>query len=487
LRLRPRLAAAVLAAALPLAGAVVWLRTDLERSRVADVLREFAVARMEAGGRERCEADPASFPQPARAPRPPGPTAPSPPVPFGTSTAPPAEPLAPPPLPEDAERTRFWAYGPAFSSANPAAPTLDDSLRAGLLGGADVALRSYEGPTGVGHEALVRMAWSEGPCAFVLVRRTAVGDASGGYSAWWSGVLVAAGVLVSVLVVFEPVVRRIRKLESGVRLSAAGTYESGVDVSGDDEVAALALAFNEAAAEVRTRVETIHAREETLRRFVADTTHDLMTPLTVLQGHLSLLRGAIDSTDDDTKETLRDALREVDYTTSLVANLGAAAKLDAEPDDPEHPVALAQLVERVAARFRPVARALDIELNHAVPEHEVSALGDVVLLEQAVGNLVHNAVRYNRPGGHVTLVLRRDGASFQMQVEDDGPGVPADELERLAERGRRGAAARSRTPGGKGIGLDITRRVCERHGFELAFGASAHGGLSATIRGSLGP
>src|SRR5262249_59522687 len=90
-----------------------------------------------------------------------------------------------------------------------------------------------------------------------------------------------------------PVVARIRRLESGVREVAAGGYAKDVEVRGKDEVAGLARAFNEAGAQVRRHVGEVEAREEALRTFVADTTHDVMIPLTGLHGHLAKVRDPV--------------------------------------------------------------------------------------------------------------------------------------------------------------------------------------------------
>lgn len=110
--------------------------------------------------------------------------------------------------------------------------------------------------------------------------------------------------------------------------------------------------------------------------------------------------------------------------------------------------------------------------------------GDVTLLEQAVSNLVHNAVRYNRRGGHVAVLLEEAApTSFRLRVVDDGPGVPEDQLRRLFERRQRGDEARQRHPDSLGLGLHIAKSVAERHAFALRLGPSEHGGLEATITG----
>ncbi len=104
-----------------------------------------------------------------------------------------------------------------------------------------------------------------------------------------------------------------------------------------------------------------------------------------------------------------------------------------------------------------------------MPEGVVEVLGDVTLLEQAVSNVVHNAVSY--ADANVAVVLETAGTpptGFRLRVLDDGPGIPADELARVTERAYRGVTGRTRRPGGGGLGLAIVKDVLDRHGFTLA-------------------
>jgi signal transduction histidine kinase len=122
-----------------------------------------------------------------------------------------------------------------------------------------------------------------------------------------------------------------------------------------------------------------------------------------------------------------------------------------------------------------------------VPEEGVTVRGDVTLLEQAVSNLVHNAVRYAEPGGHVAVVLERAHAGrFELRVLDDGPGVPEVLLARLGERGFRTDEARTRQPQGTGLGLHIVRDVAARLGLTLQFARGDERGFVATLSGPLG-
>jgi two-component system, OmpR family, sensor histidine kinase BaeS len=108
----------------------------------------------------------------------------------------------------------------------------------------------------------------------------------------------------------------------------------------------------------------------------------------------------------------------------------------------------------------------------------------MTLLEQAVSNVTYNAVRYNRPGGHVALVLEQtDAKGFTLRIMDDGPGIAPEQLSRLVERGYRGDAARTRAPDGQGLGLHIAFRAAELHGYTMTLRASEAGGLEVVFGG----
>jgi signal transduction histidine kinase len=379
-----------------------------------------------------------------------------------------------------------WAYDDRFVSANPAAPPFPPELRAVLEKGTSPAdsVARVDGRRIL--QVAVRMGWTGGPCAIVLGRQEARNDQIAVHDLVAGSLLVGAGLLVAVLLASGPVVARIRRLDARVRRAAAERWSAPIEVEGNDEVADLARAFEAAGAEVRTRIEELERRERTLREFVANTDHDLMIPLTVLQGHLADLRRRAEAGEKADPARVQEAAEEAHYMASLVRNLGVAARLEAgEPSPSREPVDLNALVERVVARHRPVAGPRNIAVEFAVPERPVVTEGDETLLEQAVGNLVHNAVRHNRPGGHVAVTLEepKDAPGrFVLRVADDGPGVPEAELAHLGERGHRAAEARQRSPGGRGLGLHIARTVAERHGMVLSLRNREGGGLEAELR-----
>jgi len=483
-KLRLRLTLTMLAAAAPGVAGIAWARTRIEHRHAVDSLAQIALHRMQNGGREQCERFPETWPAhpdgrplPARAGprRPPRDSAERPPRPV--------DPRAP------EGRIEFFAYRADYGSANPDAPSLHPDLIAGLeaersSAGApwrDASPRVQPGAL----QVAVRMPWAddESPCAIVLARRRDSGPPSLAREFLMGAAVVLVTTLGAVLLAAGPLVHRIRRLARDVRLAAADGYESPVELDGKDEVTELGDAFNAAAAELREHSLALERRERSLRDFVANTTHDVMLPLTVLQGHLVALRGCAAEGSEEAP-LVHDALEESHYMASLVQNLGTAARLEAqEPELRRDSVDLVALAERVVARHRPVAEQKGIAIEPVLPGEPLELPGDVTLLEQALGNVVHNAVRYGRRDGRVLLLLKAQGEGFSLRVIDDGPGIPPEQLERLTDRRWRGDAARSRHPDGSGLGLAISREVALRHGLRLDLRRSEMGGLEVEFVG----
>ena len=180
---------------------------------------------------------------------------------------------------------------------------------------------------------------------------------------------------------------------------------------------------------------------------------------------------------------MTQALEELRYISALMDNMRIEAQLDGTLASGE-PVELGHVLELVLGRERLIARRQEVELAGSWPDEPVWVTSQVVMAQQALTNVVHNAVRYNEPGGHVAVVLEvLPEARFRLMVLDDGPGVPPEALERLVERQFRVEEARPRD--GAGLGLYITSRICERWGWSLKLEATEPSGLKVTIEGDL--
>jgi two-component system OmpR family sensor kinase len=235
------------------------------------------------------------------------------------------------------------------------------------------------------------------------------------------------------------------------------------------EVRPLAEALNE----LLGRLDHAFAAQ---RQFVGDAAHELRTPLTALQLQLQNLERAPDEAGRAAAtEALRAGLRRA---SRLVEQLLAMARLDPEAPRSEAPVDLLTLVRSVLAEAAPLADAKDVDLGLAFAA-EATVPGEQEALRLMLRNLVDNAVRYTPPGGRVDVSLRVAGGAAQIEVADTGPGIPADERERVFDRFYR-------LPGGdaqgSGLGLAIARRVVQRHGGSIALDEGEGGkGLRVTV------
>jgi len=458
MKLRARLALTLSIATISLLVLLGWAQSRSSSRLRAEALAEAAVHRMESGERARCEADPEHWPAGPAGERPAhrGPGSTRPPFP----------------------RHRVFAYDANLRSPNPDNPPFPKELAQALKAGNDIA--SDRSPDRRRSQVAVRMPWNEGPCAVVLVRAK-------GPPPWFSGAVLMPAFLVALvatlaaLVVAGPIVRRVRKLTEAVRKLGDGSEEP-VHVDGSDEIAELGAAFEHSRQTIQAQLASLRGRETALRNYITNTTHDVMLPLTVLQGHLVSLQQRIESGEALDAKAIVPSIEEAQYLGSLLHNLNAAARLEANEGLAHRDVLdLNRLVERVVDRHRPIAKRRQVALDLAVPEHTIDFCGDLTLLEQALGNIVQNAIRYNRSEGHVAVLLVGDEQAWTFKVVDDGPGVPERDRHRVLESSYRGSEARTRHPHGMGLGLHITSDVAKRHGLSLELSDTKGGGLTVEL------
>ncbi len=258
------------------------------------------------------------------------------------------------------------------------------------------------------------------------------------------------------------IARPLRQLTAAAGAVAQGQLEQQVPVRSRDELGRLSQAFNDMTARLR-------AGRQMQVDFVANVSHELRTPLTAVKGMVETLRdGAMDDSQvrDHFLETVEG---ETDRLIRLVNDLLILSRADSEALDlqPEA-VDVAELAASLGTRLAPQAEARDRILRVEVLPGTPLALADPDRIEQVLMNLLDNAIKYSRPGGRVTIRVAGglDGMA-QVQVKDEGIGIPADELPRVGERFYRTDRARSRAEGGSGLGLAIAQALVQAQGGRL--------------------
>ena len=214
-------------------------------------------------------------------------------------------------------------------------------------------------------------------------------------------------------------------------------------------------------------VTELQRLERARRDFVANVGHELRTPLASIKLAVETLTETVKDDPEATQDFLRRIDVEVDDLTQLVRELLELSRIESgEVPLARMPTDLTQLLERSAARLRAHAERAGISLNaEPAPELPLANI-DPDRVEQVLVNLMHNAIKFNQPGGRVVVRARPDEEGWlQVSVEDTGSGIPSDDLPRIFERFYKVDKARSGgSEGGTGLGLAIAKHIIQAHG-----------------------
>jgi two-component system sensor histidine kinase BaeS len=285
-----------------------------------------------------------------------------------------------------------------------------------------------------------------------------------------SAALASAGALAVAVIAARAIVRPVRRLSEATR--ALGSGASGVRVlatSGRGELAELGRAFDHMAASLE--------RHERLRQvMVADIAHELRTPVAILQAETEAL---VDGVREATPESLASLHEESVRLATMVQDLQTLAGADAaglrlERSWVDLSLVAAEAASSLEARFAERHVHLVQDLSRAV------VWGDPNRLRQVVTNLLENARKFTPPGGAARLAVSAGEHYVQLEVSDTGPGIDAEERERVFERFFRGSAGR--TAGGTGIGLAVVKQIVEAHGGQVRATSAPHGGALFLVR-----
>jgi signal transduction histidine kinase len=270
------------------------------------------------------------------------------------------------------------------------------------------------------------------------------------------------------------VMRRITSILRAIVSVREGEYGYRIKMSGSDELAMLGREFD-------SLTGKLHETEDIRRRFVADASHELKTPLASIR----LLSDSIlqnEEIDGDTmREFVADIGEEAERLTRTTEKLLSLTRLDGGIAETPVPVDMREVAAATLRMLRPLADSEGISLSSALDGGCLALLTEDSL-HQIVFNLVENALKYNTRGGSVSTRLRREGGEAALTVEDTGIGVPEDDLRHIFDRFYRVDKARSRSHGGSGLGLAIVRDTVRAYGGTVSAARRDGGGMRFEVR-----
>jgi signal transduction histidine kinase len=289
---------------------------------------------------------------------------------------------------------------------------------------------------------------------------------------------VMAAMIALLLGVFlsRTLTRPIRELTRATHAISEGNLAQEVPVRTNDELGELAQAFNKMSSELS---RSVHTR----RQMTADIAHELRTPLSLILGHAEAVHDGVLPPTRENFEIIREEAARLEHLVDdlRTLSLADAGELTINPQTIEPQ----RLLQEVAAiyQYQTQRKNIVLELDIASPLSNIEV--DPGRITQVLTNILDNATRHTPEGGRITLSAKQAGESVELAIQDSGPGVPAEAVERIFERFYRTDASRQRdddVSGGSGLGLAIARSIVQAHNGQLSAESEAGKGLRIIIR-----
>jgi signal transduction histidine kinase len=269
------------------------------------------------------------------------------------------------------------------------------------------------------------------------------------------------------------ITRPLAALDDAAKKIAGGDFSVIVPVSGKDEVASLAVSFNAMTGELRRL-------DEAKRRIIADSAHELRTPVTLIRGSLEAMIDGVFPLDLNTIRSVYDETMRLSRLIDMLRELELidSGELKLSLDD----IDVLPALGKAENLFRTTAGEKDIDIE--VEDRGAVGLAvrvDALRFDEVLYNLIENAIKYSPRSGKLVLIAHREGSSALISVEDSGPGIPTSEREKVFERFYRMDKSRAQDSGGRGLGLSIAYEIVKAHGGSIRIEDSTLGGASFVV------
>ena len=268
-----------------------------------------------------------------------------------------------------------------------------------------------------------------------------------------------------------------RLQETAGRLAAGDLRARSRIVPRDDEVGALAHSFDDMAERIEEAFAAQQEQEARVRRFIADASHELRTPVTALKGYIEVLQRGVSRDPESLDAALGAMGREAERMRILVLDLLTLARVDASTRDAVEPLPIDQVISSVLDDGVP---GMPAEVERRL-DSGASVLADRASLVTIARNLLINACKYAPGARQVWETFDTEPGKAGFRVTDSGPGIPSADLPHVFERFYRGEKTRAREEGGSGLGLSIVQGLARALGGDVAIASEEGRGTSVTV------
>ncbi|MEM6344360.1 MAG: HAMP domain-containing sensor histidine kinase [Bacteroidota bacterium] len=265
--------------------------------------------------------------------------------------------------------------------------------------------------------------------------------------------------------------RNLRRIVAVVKRFKEGDYEARISHADEGDLHLLGETFNEMADTIVANIEQIQSVERLRRELIANVSHDLRTPLAIMQGYVETLQMKAEDLDPVERDNYLTIIHNSSTKLAgLVAQLFEYSKLEARQIEPEKEAFfIGELAQDVFQKYQLLAKEKGVEMHLEQTQNLPLVFADVGLVERVLQNLMDNALKFTPSGGSVTIGLKALEEAVEVSIADTGPGIPEAEQPYIFERYRKAGrnAEKSKANQGAGLGLAIARKIMELHGSTL--------------------
>ncbi len=259
------------------------------------------------------------------------------------------------------------------------------------------------------------------------------------------------------------ITRNLQRIINTFRRFKEGDYSARVDDKSKGDMVILAETFNDMADTIESNIDELQSVERLRRELIANVSHDLRTPLAIIQGYIETLLIKKDNLAEEKKTKYMDIIMDsTKKLSNMVGQLFEYSKLEANEIKPEKETfQMSDLAQDIAAKYQILAEKKKINMNLKVEENLPLVFADISLVERAIQNLLDNALKFTPDGGTIQLILNNNKNGVGVRIEDNGPGISQEDQSHIFERYHKSMGNKKNK--GAGLGLAIVKKIIEIH------------------------
>ncbi len=278
--------------------------------------------------------------------------------------------------------------------------------------------------------------------------------------------LTLMGALVIGMLIIGYITRHLNSIIATVKRFKEGDYEARIPKEKQGDFPVLGETFNQMADRIVANIEQLKSVENLRRELIANVSHDLRTPLAIMQGYVeTMMMKNEDLSEKERQHYLEIVLSSSQKLSHLVSQLFEYSKLEAKQIEPhKEPFFIAELMQDVFSKYQILAKKKNIVIDLQLEKDLPLVFADISLVERVMQNLMDNAIKFTPEGGKVTISLNADHQQVEVKIADTGPGISEKEQSYIFERYRQTTQTDNAVKDkGAGLGLAIAKKIMEIH------------------------